>query len=183
VTLPGLAFIFWSVFALQSPEEFARADTATRRLPPSAIPGLPAPVRGALEQRACTIPQVSGKETPHNAARGVLTAPNQIEWAVLCSRAKSSSILVIRESSGALVAELARRPDVSFLQRAGPLGIIFSREISVATPDTVRTLRSRTNGRSSPSTNHDGIRDEFVDKYAVVWYWDGKKWLRIQGSD
>ena len=180
--MPGAAFVLWSVIALQSPEELARADTETRRLPPSAIPGLPAPVRGTLERRGCTIPQVTGKDAPHNAVRGALTAPVQIEWAVLCSRAKASSILVIRESSGALVAELARRKDVSFLQRAGPLGIIFSRQISLAPPDSVRTLWSRATGRASSPT-HDGIRDEFVDKYAVVWYQDRKKWLRLAGSN
>jgi hypothetical protein len=183
VTWLVLAFIFRSVVAPQSPEEFARADAETRRLPPSAIPGLPAPVREALEQRGCTIPQVTGKDAPHNAVRGALTAPTAIEWAVLCSRSKVSSILVIRESSGVVVSELARREDVSFLQRAGPLGIIFSREISVATRDAVRTLRSRANGRSSSPTNHDAIRDEFVDKYAIVWSWDGRKWLRLAGSN
>jgi hypothetical protein len=178
-----VALILSSGLALQSPEEFARADLATRRLAPSAIPGLPTQVRQALERRGCTIPQLSSKSVPHNAVRGAFTAPKRIEWAVLCSRAKTSSILVLGESSGTLVAQFAERPDVMSLQRAGPWGIVFSREVSAAMPETVRMLRQRETGRAVPSINHDGIRDDFVDKYAVVWYRDGKTWLRIPGSD
>lgn len=182
-TPTSVALMLASLLALQSPEEFARADAATRRLLPSAIVDLPAQVRRGLEARGCTIPQRYGSDAPHNAVRGAFTAPGRIEWAVLCSRSGTSSILVLRERSGTLVAELGARPDIRFLQRAGPWGIIFSREISLAMPQAVRMLRSRETGRAQPSINHDGIHDAFVDKYAFVWYWDGKRWLRVAGSD
>ena len=178
------ALILSSLLPLQSPEEFARADAATRRLPPSAIPGIPTQVRRALERRGCTIPQLSGKDTPHNAARGAFTASSSIEWAVLCSRARTSSILVVAERSGTIVADFASRPDISRLQNAGQWGIIFSRWIGQATPENVRTLLTHEeNGQLRVSVDHNGIHDAFVDKYSVVWYWDGKTWLRIQGSD
>ena len=168
---------------MQSADEFTRADEATRRLPPSAIPALPAQVRLTLEHKRCTIPQVTGKnDAPHNAVRGAFMAPNTVEWAVLCSRARTSSILLVSERSGAVVAKLASRADANFLQRAGPYGIVFSRDIMLAPPESVRRLRSREIGRAAVA-DHDGIRDEFVDKYASVWYWDGKRWLRIPGSD
>ena len=175
------ALIFLHPVAFQSPEEFARADAATRRLP---IPGIPAQVRRTLERRRCTIPQWYGDDTPHNAARGAFTGPNRIEWAVLCSRARTSSILVVTERSGTIIADFASRRDISFLQKAGPWGIIFSRWIGQATPENVRTLLTHEENRQvRVSVEHDGIHDGFVDKYSVVWYWDGKRWLRIQGSD
>jgi hypothetical protein len=177
-----LALLLASLLALQSVDEFARADEATRRLPPSAIPALPTQVRLTLERKGCTVPQVSGRNVPHNAVRGAFRASNTMEWAVLCSKARTSSILVVTERSGAVVAELATRADANFLQRAGPYGIIFSRNILLAPPDSVSRLRSRETGRAT-TVDHDGIRDEFVDKYASVWYWDGRDWLRIPGSD
>ncbi|HKC03365.1 MAG TPA: hypothetical protein VKC17_08685 [Sphingomicrobium sp.] len=171
-----------TVAVAQSPEEFAQADITIRRLAPSAMPGLSGPVRQALERRGCTIPQLSWNTNPHNAARGAFTAPNGVEWAVLCSRKRISSILVLAESSGAVRASLARRPDVMSLQRSGQNGIVFSREISTAAPDIVRLLRRRESNQGAPVT-HDGIRDAFVDKYSTVWYRDGSVWRRIAGSD
>jgi len=177
------AVILSSLLPLQSAEEFARADAVTRRLPPSAIPGIPAGVRRTLERRGCTIPQWYGGDAPHNAARGAFTAASSIEWAVLCSRAGTSSILVVAERSGTIVADFASRRDISFLQ-SSPWGIIFSRWIGRGTSENVRTLMTHEeNKQVRVSVKHDGIHDAFVDKYSVVWYWDGKSWLRIQGSD
>lgn len=168
----------------QLPQDFTRADAATRRLAPSAIPNVPPKVRRTLEQRGCTVPQVPGKAAPHNAIRGAFTVRGTAEWAVLCSREKVSSIVVIAESSGAIVAEVGPRADALSLQTISPPDTIwYSRAISRVDARRVRIVALRELGRSAPAIVHDGIDDAFVEKASVVWYWDGKTWLRFTGAD
>jgi hypothetical protein len=179
-----LALIVSSLSAVQLAGEFAQADLVTRRLPPSAIRRLPAAVRRALERRGCTIPQLTYKGAPPNAVRGAFTAPGRKEWAVLCSGERVSSILVLREHSGALAADLARKPDVDFLQNAGPRwGIVFSREITAARPPYVRICNLNETERPGRLIDHDGIRDAFVDKASVAWYLERGQWRRFGCSD
>jgi len=85
-----------------------RADSATTRLPPSGFSQLPPGVRRALEERGCMIPQSSERRQPHNVIRGEFQQPGQLDWAVLCSRARVSTILVFWKGNPAEVDSVAR---------------------------------------------------------------------------
>jgi hypothetical protein len=93
-----------------------------------------------------------------------------------------SSILVFRSGSVSSVAELASFPDSTFLQVVGPNDAIgYSRAIVAATAGYIRE-RNRSNPKL-PRLDHDGINDLFVEKGSSVWYWDGGRWLELDGAD
>ncbi len=167
-----------------SAQDWERADAATVRLQPSALPDVPTAVRQELERRGCAIPQSFSTKTPHNFIRGHFTSSDQQDMAVLCSKTRVSSILVFRGGSAASVAELASRPDRAFLQVVAPGDVAgYSRALGVADPKYIRERHGRSGGPQPPPLDHDGIDDMFVGKASVVWYWYGGRWLRLRGAD
>src|SRR5262245_5507078 len=80
--------------SLQGQPQFVKAPI--RRLPPKTFRQLPTAVVESLEARKCLIPQIWHDETPHNVIRGSFTGAKRDEWAVLCSRTRTSSILIFR---------------------------------------------------------------------------------------
>jgi hypothetical protein len=106
-----------------------------------------------------------------------------MDWAVLCSRERTSTILVFRAGSTSDVAELASHRDADFLQLtyAGRPG--FSRELSVAEPANIRRHFDAYGGPQLPPLDHDGIDDAFLEKGSVVHYWHEGRWLQLQGAD
>lgn len=137
--------------------DWRQADAATVRLKPAAFAGLSAQVRQALEQRGCTVPQSYANPKPHNVVRGHFTSAAAIDVAVLCSRARVSSILVFRGGSSKNVAELAPAPDADFLQGLGPGIIGYSRSLAAVNPKvhpgTLRSVR-RTETAAAGSRRH-----------------------------
>src|SRR5262245_23104313 len=85
-------------------------------LPPGTFRQLPAAIVKSLEAWKCSIPQSPDEKTPHNVIHGSFTAAKRTEWAVLCSRGGTSSIMVFRADSAKLVAEIAAEKDEVFLQ-------------------------------------------------------------------
>ena len=108
----------------------------------------------------------------------ILTAT---DWAVLCSRRGRSSILVFRGGDVSTIDELAAEDDAARLQVTGPGRIGYSRQISVASPRDLRE-HHRSPDPGLPMLDHDGIRDAFIEKGAVVWYWSGHRWLQMAGA-
>jgi hypothetical protein len=183
-----IAFVFWLLGAesgLQLPaaEAWSRADAATHRLNPSAFPDLPERLVADLQRRGCTIPQVYTGGPPHNVIRGAFEGVAPVDWAVLCSRERVSTILVFPAGDPRWVSEIATRPDAEFLQLVAPGRIGFSRAISVASADSIRGRHHRDSGSKPPSLTHAGIDDAFVEKASVVWYWHQGKWLQLSGAD
>ena len=181
-------WIAWSLSTivagqLPPPDAWVRADVATVRLDPSTFTNVPAPVTAELQRRGCTVPQVFGGQQPHNVVRGSFRTPDRVDWAVLCSRQRRSSILIFWNGNPKLVSELATRSDADFLQVISPGEIGFSRGIAVASPDYIRRQAQRYGRPTPPRLTHDGIDDAFVEKASIVWYLDGGKWLQLQGAD
>jgi hypothetical protein len=164
-------------------QDWQRADVATVRLKPAAFADLSAQIRQALERRGCTVPQSYGRPKPHNIIRGHFTSANQMDVAVLCSRARVSSILVFRGGSSTDVAELASSPDAGFLQGLGPGVIGYSRSLAAADPKYIQDHYVRYGGPKPPPLDHDGIDDGFDGKASVVRYWYRGRWLQLQGAD
>jgi hypothetical protein len=167
---------------LPPPDDWARADEATTRLLPSAFPDLPEPVRLELLRRGCTIPQVFSGGPPHNVIRGTFRAAGQSDVAVLCSRERTSVILVFWSGDPTNASEIGAQADADYLQIVAPGQIGFSRAIASATPEYI--VRHQQDGDPPLATvEHDGIIDMFVEKASVVWYHHERKWLRLSGSN
>jgi hypothetical protein len=167
-----------------SNQDWARADREIRRLSPSVFPNLPMAVRAELGRRGCLIPQPFTARRPENVIRGHFTSPAQTDWAVLCSIAGVSSILVFRGGSVINVAELQRLPDRTFLQVvADNLAIGYSRAIGVANARLIRKYQKEFGGLVPSPLDHEGINDIFVEKGSSVWYWHRGQWLELQGAD
>jgi hypothetical protein len=169
---------------LSDPQNWERADAETIRLKPSAFTDLPGHIREDLERRGCTVPQSYAKRTPHNVVRGHFTSAAQMDIAVLCSKARSSSILVFAGGSNTSVRELAAQRDADALQTIGPGDAIgYSRSLAGASPKYIREHYDRYGGPTPPPLDHDGLDDGFDGKGSVVWYWYGEKWLRLTGAN
>ncbi len=171
-----------SLIASGSPQDWEKADRATKRLPPAAFTILPAPIRQDLERRGCTIPQAFAARGASNVVSGRFISATAKDWAVLCSIKQSASILVFRGGSVSSVDELATFADSTFLQVVGPNQEIgYSRAITVATAAYIR----QRNGSELkiPRLDHDGINDLFVEKGSTVWYWYGGRWWKLLGGD
>jgi hypothetical protein len=101
--------------------------------------------------------------------------------AVLCSVNRTSRVLVYSANSTAAVDSVAAAPDDSFLQGVRGGRLEFSRMIS-----TVSQSRARSRARlipSHPAITHDAIEIAFVDKASSIFYWNGKRWIELPGSD
>jgi hypothetical protein len=164
-------------------QDWNAADLATVRIKPAAFPRAPADVRAEMERRGCTVPQPHGATRPANLLSGRFTSAGQTDWAGLCSRNRISVILVFRGGSTTDVAELARQPDRSYLQRLGRGIIGFSRGLGIADPAYIRGHHDARSKPPLPILDHDGINDIFIEKGSVVWFWSQGRWLELAGSD
>ncbi|HVJ07990.1 MAG TPA: hypothetical protein VM554_06375 [Acidisarcina sp.] len=150
-----------------------------RRLPLSAFPELPAPVRYALEERHCLVPQTFQAHRPENVIHGDFWQRGSLDWAVLCSHGGTSSLLVFRGNALGLPIELENAKDVDRLQVSlkGTLG--FAWGLDVAEPQLVQ----RVAGSQSASYDHDGIQVSIVDRYLEIRYNQNGTWLQIEGAE
>lgn len=165
---------------------WAEADAAVRRAAPSEIPGLPGEVRTELERRGCRIPQPFDAKRIENFTQGSFFQRRGKDWAVLCSVARVSRVLVFPKGSSDEVQEVpgSRRKDAEYLQATGGGAIGFSRRIRAISPATAhRYQRTYAPKDEHVRLRHDAIEDAFVQKASEVLYFDGDKWIRAQGVD
>ena len=120
---------------------------------------------------------------PNNAVQGRFTKAGQLDWAILCSRNETSTILVFRNSEIHDVAELSPAKDRQYLQGGGGSTIEYSRMITVADASFIRRMNDEFGHVSLPRLDHDGIDDAFEGKASGVHYWNGRRWLALAGAD
>jgi hypothetical protein len=186
--MPALLLVVLTLAAsvspqLPTPEAWVQADLATVRLDPDTFIGLPTPLRRELKRRGCTVPQTFTGRALQGVISGRFRSEKDVDWAVLCSRNRRSSILVFWGGSIDHVEELAPEPDASYLQQTGHGAIGFSRWIGVAGPSYIRRQHEKFGGHTPPPLDHDGIEDAFVEKASVVLYWHEGQWLKLTGAD
>jgi hypothetical protein len=168
----------------QTPDEWQAAARTIRRLPPDSFPELPKAIRAALAARDCQVPQSFTSAQPHNVIAGSFARPGQQDWAVLCSRQDSSSILIFWGSTGAVEpTEFARSADASFLQGIGQGRIGYSRLVGVASPAQIREYAASFGGPLPAILDHDGVEDAFAEKASTVAYLEGHRWRVLTGAD
>jgi hypothetical protein len=163
--------------------KFREADLQVTRLGPSAFPELPMNIRRELERQGCTIPQVWEDRKPHNVIKGEFIRRGQIDWAVLCSLNRISSVLIFRNASEQNPSELAREADIEKLQGVGGDVIGYSRAISSVGRQFIVDHYRAYGGPKLPPIEHQGINDAFVGKASVVHYFHAGNWLQLTGED
>jgi hypothetical protein len=167
----------------EGPLNFEKANSETIRLSPSRFPQLPLAIRQELKRRGCTIPQVWGEKKPHNVIKGSFIQQTEVDWAVLCSVNRTSTILIFPNASTNRVIELAQEADINRLQSEGGTKIGYSREISPVGREFIMRHYQAYGGVKPPQINHQGIDDAFVGKASVVLYLYRGKWLELTGAD
>ena len=166
-------------------EEAARR---IRYLSPAQFPAAPPDLMRAVGDRGCRIPQVWYDSLPHNLIRGEFARPGQEDWAVLCSRAGVSQILVFWNAGAGGVDSLAPHKDRSFLQTVGPNQIGFSRRIGVADSSSMWEYFEEYQGPElppppPPRLDHQGIGDAFVEKGSSLFYYSAGRWVELADAD
>jgi hypothetical protein len=146
--------------------------TQLKRLNPSAFPALPKDVQSFLLSGGYTIPQLAVENTPHNVISAPFFKANQVDWAVLASRAGESEILIFQNGSVQQIFRLARRNDDDI------------RNIQNATPTYIKEHHLSYGGSKLPEPlDHNGIDDGLDGKASMVWYFHNQQWLNLQGAD
>jgi hypothetical protein len=153
------------------------------RLKPSEFRQLPPAVRRDLDRRRCTIPQTSGRTAPHNVLTGSFVAHGSRDWAVLCSIAGESRILVYRGGSTRRVDSLAAMPDSAFIRRDEQGVRQFSRKIDMTDAKAVSDLARSSGDMKPPTADHDAILDGTVGSASTMHYYRRGKWVRLAGAD
>ena len=181
-----LALTLAASVALSEPagaqDPWSLADQEIHRLTPAAFRQLPASVIAALEEKRCTIPQSSPDSIPHNVIRGSFGKKGQTDWAVLCSRARASTIVIVWGGPAACPDEMEVRKDRSYLLKDSEDRIRFSRRIEVAEPVYIIKMHERFGGEPPPPLEHQGINDSFLGKGSTIRYCKDNRWLELTGD-
>ena len=159
------------------------ADRETIRLQPSVFSQLPENIVLELQSRQCTIPQIYDDPKPHNVISGEFEKQGQTDWAVLCSKDLTSSILIFWNGSVENYSVLLSLPDKGALQGIGNDRIGYSRYISVVGKAFIEKHYRAYGGTQPPSIDHEGIADGQVGKGSSVHYYHNGKWLQLTGAD
>jgi hypothetical protein len=173
--------------------------SAIVRLPPRHFRELPAPVVRVLERLGCTVPRTYLGKAFRNVIHGQFGKRGQRDWAVLCSRHGSSSILVFWRGLPTGWSELAPREDSIYLQVVDVVNgqniVGYSRGISAAGRRQILDERAfAEQGVASgaargpvtpypPVIDHQGIDDAFLGKASEIYYRYRRKWWVLEGAD
>ena len=170
------------------------ADSMTLRLPPSAF-YLPDSIISYLEINGYTVPQIWFNAKPHNVISGSFSKPGQLDWAVLASKDRISSIMIFWNGSIHDITEIKKMPDKNFLQGVLQDSIGYSRCISKADTSVIfgyqRMWKNYAteygvdygNDIDITMIDHDGIEEAFIEKASGIHYLYNNTWMEFSGSD
>ena len=167
----------------QSEDRWLKADMEVVRLSPRLFHELPRGVIDRLLALGCSIPQAKGISKRHNIIRGHFAQAKQTDWAVLCSRKRTSSILIFWDGQKSF-SEIAKAADSDFLQTIDGDGTIgFSRVIFPATKRYILWHAREYHGPRPPPINHQGIDEGFLEKASTIHFYFRRTWRELQGAD
>jgi hypothetical protein len=170
-------------------------DGGIRKLQPANVAGLPPEFVEKLNARGCGIPQfgdagrasapgVAGEPAtatePTNVIHGEFARTGQEDWAVLCSKGGSSTILIFWGRTTACPASLARLDDAHYLKRGKDKKMRYSRSIRALGRSD---LGDRAGISGLKSFSHQGIDDRFVGKSSAFFYCSEGKWKIFPAKD
>jgi hypothetical protein len=172
-------------------------DSSIRKLQPADVAGLPAEFIEKLNARGCTIPQFGEVGRVGSTAGGPATAGEsanditnvihgefarrgQEDWAVLCSKGGSSTIVIYWGKATACPASLARLEDAHYLKRGIDKKMRYSRSIRALGGGD---LGDRAGTAGLKPMSHQGIDDRFVGKSSALFYCSEGKWKIFPAKD
>jgi hypothetical protein len=165
----------------------AQKDNAIRKLQPADVAGLPPEFVEKLNARDCGIPQFGevGRAgdtagEPTNVIHGEFARHGQEDWAVLCSKGGSSTIVIFWGKTTACPASLARLEDAHYLKRGKDKKVRYSRSIRALGKSD---LGDRAGIAGLKSFSHEGIDDRFVGKSSAFFYCSQGKWKIFPAKD
>ncbi|MEJ2542225.1 MAG: hypothetical protein P8188_20055, partial [Gemmatimonadota bacterium] len=102
---------------------------------PSALDDVPEEIREALEEDGCLVPTLQwGRQ---NVVRGHFAAPDQEDWAILCSRDGVSEIRIFWGGEARCPQPVGPSPDRQWLQAGPDSTAVLSRTVGRYTPREV----------------------------------------------
>ena len=177
----------------KSAKPAAKKDSAIRMLQPADIAELPPAFVEKLNARGCGIPQfgevgragesAGGPATANestNIIHGEFARHGQEDWAVLCSKGGSSTIVIFWGKTTTCPASLARLEDAHYLKRGADKKMRYSRSIRALGKSE---LGDRAGIAGLKDFSHQGIDDRFVGKSSAFFYCSGGKWKIFPGKD
>jgi hypothetical protein len=191
----------------KSAKPAAKRDSAIRKLQPTDVSELPAAFVEKLNARGCVIPQfgevghagstvgnssseAAGESAtadrpatagePTNVIHGEFARHGQEDWAVLCSKGGSSTIVIFWGKTTACPASLARLDDAHYLKRGKDKKMRYSRSIRASGESD---LGDRAGTAGLRPFAHQGIDDRFVGKSSAFFYCSEGKWKIFPGKD
>ena len=117
---------------------------------------------------------------PTNVIHGEFARAGQEDWAVLCSKGGSSTILIFWGKTTACPASLARLDDAHYLKRGKDKKMRYSRSIRALGQSD---LGDRAGISGLKSFSHQGIDDRFVGKSSAFFYCSAGKWKIFPAKD
>lgn len=158
------------------------AAVALRHLPLDSFK-VPELVRFAFAAYRCDVPQPYAATMPTNVISGNFAAPDQTDWAALCTHGDSSYIMIVWGGRANCPTPTAAAANADFLQTVGNGQIGYSRGIGEAGAEYIRERAREHGGPRPPATNHAGIEDAFLGKASIIHYCYAGQWLALQGAD
>lgn len=167
-------------------EEWQRAESQIRRLPPSAFGHVPKWVADNLVARGCAIPQPFGAREPSNLIRGQFAHNGEWDWAAICSKEGKSRVVVLWAGPAACPDNVwGPIEDAGRLEAmaTGEIGYDFS--IARIRPDQIR--KDMRNWESSPEEKLNLISHEGIElpspKEDDIEYCLSGKWITAAHVD
>ena len=170
----------------QETSRWGAADAAIVRLTPPAFAQLPEAVAREMQRRRCTVPQPWEvfATRPVNVISGEFQKPGQIDWAVLCSVDRMSSLLIFWNGSADRVERIGdAAADRGGLQVVRGEEIGYSIMIFPVGEAYILDHYKAYGGPEPPPIDHQGINYAFIEKASVVLYRHDGEWLHLQGAD
>jgi hypothetical protein len=115
-----------------------------------------------------------------NVIHGEFARHGQEDWAVLCSKGGSSTIVIYWGKATACPASLARLEDAHYLKRGVDKKMRYSRSIRTLGKSE---LGDRAGIAGLKDFSHQGVDDRFVGKSSAFFYCSEGKWRIFPAKD
>jgi hypothetical protein len=152
-------------------------------LPVASFPQIPMVIQSVLSDRNCLIPQTYEAHRPENVIQGSFERAGSSDWAVLCSRHGTVSLLVFFGSDPEHPFTLATAPETEKLQVHDPTGVLgFNWGIDPASPEQVREAQAGMYPRP-PKVSHFAVADSIVEHSTEYHYYSNGAWTLLPTPD